>query len=130
MAALTVRQPWASLIVTGHKEVGYKNVENRTWCPPKSFAMPGLLAIHASKADSKEGMRTWGHLFDPASLPRQTILGTVRVEKCITTSKSVWAEYARPGEKEVLHWVLSHPVKFRTPVPASGKLGVWKWYLA
>lgn len=43
MKALSVRQPWAWLIVNGHKDV-----ENRTWHSPYI----GLLLIHASKTCS------------------------------------------------------------------------------
>lgn len=42
MKALSIRQPWASLIAEGHK-----TIETRTWAPWKGYRGP--LAIHASK---------------------------------------------------------------------------------
>lgn len=46
MKALSIRQPWAWLIVHG-----YKPVENRTWRP----AYRGQLLIHAGQKFDKEG---------------------------------------------------------------------------
>ena len=43
MRALTVWQPWASLIATGHK-----TVETRTWAPPQAL-IGERIAIHAAK---------------------------------------------------------------------------------
>lgn len=42
MKALSVKQPWASVICTG-----LKDVENRTWKPAQ---IPGRFLIHASSA--------------------------------------------------------------------------------
>lgn len=44
MKALSVKQPWAWLIVNG-----YKDVENRIWPLPKTFEVPQRIYIHASK---------------------------------------------------------------------------------
>ena len=46
MKALSIRQPWAWLIVNG-----YKPVENRTW----NTKVRGLILIHASKGFDKAG---------------------------------------------------------------------------
>ncbi|HKS17099.1 MAG TPA: hypothetical protein VJU16_07285, partial [Planctomycetota bacterium] len=42
MKALSLIEPWASLVALGHKKV-----ETRSWCPPPS-AIGKRIAIHAS----------------------------------------------------------------------------------
>ena len=44
MLAISIRQPWAWLIVNG-----YKDIENRSWCPPEKVIDQSVL-IHAGKA--------------------------------------------------------------------------------
>lgn len=48
MKAISIRQPWASLIING-----YKHIENRNW----STNYRGPVLIHASKATDKEAAR-------------------------------------------------------------------------
>ena len=42
MKAITIKQPWASLIIHG-----FKNIENRTWACPEKYIGHRVL-IHAS----------------------------------------------------------------------------------
>ncbi len=50
LRALTVREPFASLIV-----MGLKPIENRTLAFPKAMPLPSTIAIHASTDDSTIG---------------------------------------------------------------------------
>lgn len=82
MKALSIRQPWASLIISGAKDI-----ENRTW----STTHRGPLLIHASKrvdidADTR-GLLTRAEI---DALPRGGIIGAVMVIDCVTSSPSVW----------------------------------------
>jgi hypothetical protein len=61
MKVLTVRQPWASLIVSG-----IKDVENRS----KATNYRGRIGIHAGQKVNADAMRTYGHL-----LPAQVAIG-------------------------------------------------------
>lgn len=95
MKALSVRQPWAWLLVHGHKDI-----ENRTW----QNGFRGQLLIHAGKAmtdteyldvlrflASKERLR---HLVDilpaPPDLERGGIVGRVDVVGCFADHASPW----------------------------------------
>lgn len=98
--ALTIRQPWASLVVSGTKDV-----ENRTW----KTSYRGTLLIHAG-ANRKDPNR---------DLPRSAIIGTVEFVDCVTDSTSEWAE------ADNYHWILANPVEFDIPIPARGSLGLW-----
>lgn len=102
---ITIKQPWASLIVDG-----IKDVENRSWPFPATLALPFTIAVHA------------GARLDPKStavdLPTRAVVGLVDVVACSKDHESVWTV---PGE---WHWVLANPVKFDEPVPATGRMGL------
>lgn len=110
MKALTIRQPWASLIVAG-----IKDVENRSW--PTSHR--GLLYVHAGSAVDREAMALHGHLLEP-TLPSGAIIGTVELINCVRAADSRWAE---PGQ---WHWLLADPQQLPVPVPCRGALGLWR----
>jgi hypothetical protein len=83
MKCLSVRQPWASLIVLGHK-----NIENRTW-----FAsLRGRVLIHAGKIIDPVGFKfaykLGIHL--PITLPTGGIIGSCEIVDCVTSHASPW----------------------------------------
>ncbi|MGA8725379.1 MAG: ASCH domain-containing protein [Acidimicrobiales bacterium] len=106
---LTVRQPWASLIVAG-----IKPVENRTW-PTRHR---GRLLIHAGLEIDREGMALHEHRFGDEP-PLGVILGEIEVLDCVRGSRSRWAD------PDQWNWVLANPIEWRQPVPARGRLGLW-----
>lgn len=79
--ALSVRQPWASLIVCG-----LKTVEIRTW----STAYRGLLYIHASKSQDDIAMNR----FQLEAPPMGALLGTVELARVEPFTKQMWDELA------------------------------------
>lgn len=117
MRAISVRQPWAWLIVNGHKPI-----ENRDWrCDYR-----GPLVIHASKRMSQEQLDDYMHVQHkfPAikmpplrEMPIGGIVGQANLVDCVTHSDSPWfmGEYG---------WVLAEPrcAKFHG---FSGKLGLF-----
>jgi hypothetical protein len=79
---LSVRQPWASLIVAG-----IKDVENRTWSTPHR----GAILIHASqRPDLDADTRGRFTRAEIAALPRGGVVGLVTLVDCVTTSSSPW----------------------------------------
>jgi hypothetical protein len=107
--AITIRQPWASLITAG-----IKTIENRSW--PTTYRGP--LLIHAGLSTDIDGIATHGHLLKD-DLPAGAIIGTVQLVTCIRDSCSPWAE---PGQ---WHWILKDPQPC-DPRPARGRLGLWR----
>lgn len=117
MKAISIRQPWAWLIVQGHKPV-----ENRQW--PTRFRGPVL--IHAAKGmtrDEYEDARSHAaHLgitipaFD--ELERGGIVGQATITDCIDDSPSPWF-FGRYG------FLLAdpRPLPFR---PVRGQLGFFE----
>ena len=114
---LTVRQPWAYLIVNGHK-----NLENRSW----STRYRGPLVIQSA--------RSYGSIAELSdlcldieeetgiALPDTFTLGVtegiVTLQDIVTNSQSIWAY---DGD---YHWILGDPAVLPA-VNLSGKLGIW-----
>jgi len=118
MKTLTVKQPWAWLIVQG-----FKDVENRTWPAP----IRGRVLIHASgtpDANIDRIRAIWNEEVPehamPENLPLGGIVGEVTLTDCITDSDSDWAE---PG---MHHWLLGNarPITFKS---VRGRLGLWEF---
>lgn len=116
MKALTIKQPWASLIMSGAKKI-----ENRSWAPPATL-IDQRLVIHAGLAwDSDvELADDFDGGFTEQSSPRGVALGTVRVVAVVTESDDPY--FFGP-----FGWILEDPQPFDAPVPSRGSLGLWRW---
>jgi len=122
MIALSIRQPWAWLIVHG-----FKDIENREW----HTLFRGRLLIHASKTCTKEqyfdavefARQVVPGIVIPslAALPRGGIVGEVVVTNCTQVSKSPW--FVGPYGFELTN-PKQHPIW-----PCAGRLGFFdvKW---
>jgi len=114
MKAISIRQPWASLIVEG-----YKDIENRTW---ESFYR-GPLLIHASLKYDYEG-EEWikmymGFAFEfVKSFPTGCLMGQVTMDDCVIEHPSDW--FFGP-----FGFVFKEPMKFLQPISYKGKLGIF-----
>jgi len=135
--ALTIHQPWAWAIVCGHKQV-----ENRTWIPPRAFVGEWLF-IHAgktldlpavAKVRAEVGI---GTLLNPErDLATGAIVGCVRYQGTATEDPTLRVpgievddahkHIASPWYQGPFGWVLSDAVKFQTPVPARGMQKLWR----
>jgi hypothetical protein len=85
MKALSVRQPWAWLIVND-----FKPVENRTW----RTKFRGRVYFHAGKKLDKEAVEdlkeTYPDLPWPEKFELGGIVGEARIVDCVTDSDSEW----------------------------------------
>lgn len=111
--ALTIRQPWASLVIHAGKDV-----ENRGW----RTRHRGELLIHAGlyrpNGEEVDGLRiAYPEL--PQKLPLGAIIGTVDLAGCVRDSDSEWAQ------EDAWHWLLSNPRPLDKPLYMPGKLGLW-----
>lgn len=128
MKALSIIQPWASLIA-----VGIKDIENRTW----RTNYRGEFLIHASAKRLPAGwtaltseqyaaatrlVNPYGKENDVKQLPVSAIIGKARLVVCVRNHPSVWAE------KGVWNWVLADVQLFSTPIlNVKGRLGFWEF---
>lgn len=138
MKAITIYQPWASLIAIGAKEF-----ETRSW----STSYRGPIAIHAAKNDNFNtefnkifDSITAGHMiraFNQAgelkafkNMPLGCIVAVAELVDVIKTDNFI------PSHQERLFgdwsfgryaWKLANVTMLTDPAPARGKQGLWNW---
>jgi len=76
LRVVTIRQPWASLIVAGTKDV-----ENRSW----RTNYRGRLGIHAGSGVDRDGLHAYGNLLDGRLIHGAQIVSVTLVD-CIEHS--------------------------------------------
>jgi hypothetical protein len=131
MKALSLIQPWASLIACGAKRY-----ETRSW----STRHRGPLAIHASNRrptdDIDEDLRRIvAAAFGPdwlMTLPRGVVLATCRLADCRPTAAvypTIDARERACGNYDVGRFAfrLDDLQRCEPPVRARGALGLWEW---
>lgn len=144
MKALTLWQPWASLIAFGAKQI-----ETRSW----DTRYRGPLAIHAGKGFplecralcAEEPFRSAlqaAEIPDWQALPLGAVVAVVTVADCRPTGRTLssypfapewlpeegsperaFGDY-RPGR---YGWFLENILRLPEPVPAKGRQGLWNW---
>jgi activating signal cointegrator 1 len=132
MKALTLTQPWATLVA-----IGAKRSETRSWQTPYR----GPLAIHAALRMGREPMRL---LFQEpfrqvlaaagyrpsAQMPLGVIVATCTLVTCcrpeiltLTDQERAFGDYSFGRWA----WILDDITPLVTPVAAKGMLGLWEW---
>ena len=126
MKTLSVRQPWANLIVHG-----LKDIENRTW----RTNFRGRILIHAPKTiEKKITFYLTEKIFDMAccsdkfqldileNMTTSAIIGSIEIVDCVKGHYSSWAD------PDCWHWVLKDPILFDKPIlNVKGKLSLWEY---
>ncbi len=122
MKALSIRQPWASLIVNGDK-----TIEIRSW-KPRTMAFPQKVWIHAGRQMDRE---TPAVSVIPTDLPRGAIIGEVSITGIIQyTDLKQWlrdlSRHLSPSDqykKGLYGFTLSDPKPCPAPMRLKGRLG-------
>lgn len=133
LKALSLWQPWATLVVHG-----IKRWETRPW--RVGGTLPLRLAIHASAATPRDAaqmalqepfQRALARLgLDPGDLPAGAIVGVVSVMECLPTSE---VRDLLTGDERALGdfgpgrwaWRLDEAFALPNPVRCKGALGLW-----
>ena len=125
MKALTLYQPWASLIA-----IGAKHFETRSWAAPRT-AIGDVVAIHAGRKEDRTFR--WEDdqvlsLLGAEDLPKGAIVATARLMDVLPT----WSAQVSPMEEHLgdfspsrYAWKFVDVVRLTCPVPAKGHLGLW-----
>ncbi len=117
MKCLSIKQPWAGMIMAG-----IKSVENRTW---RQDFYRGPLLVHASKTEDKGDRRYLASRLDrfpDVCEVHGAILGVVALTAILYPNKGeddAWRDMNQHG------WIMQRPVIFAEPVPYKGRLGVY-----
>ena len=133
MKCLSVKQPWASLIMAGLKEY-----ETRGW----ETNYRGLVSIHASRAFGyeaqslcdqepfKTALKKAG--ISRVDMPRGVLLGTIELFEVIPTARMNTTELS-PEERAFgdfrvgrFAWRFRKPQLLAKPVPMTGRLGIFE----
>lgn len=150
MKALTILEPWASLVA--HNE---KQIETRSW----ATNYRGPLLIHASARLPKEGKvlcrnfakllgiekynGSWLYYLENKVGPFGMIIASCNLVNCIEIT-GIWEEFGEAtlkggmviGNSEFwfgdytpgrFAWLLEDIQPLKTPIPAKGQLGLWNF---
>lgn len=127
--AISIKQPWASLIC-----LGIKDIENRTWKLPEKYKGKMVL-VHAGSAKAKFNfsllqhhelnrlnLRRW---YDREQI-KGAIIGSVEIVDCVINHPSIWAkqtdDFLISQQMITYNWILANPVRFDKPIPCKGQL--------
>lgn len=141
MRAISIKQPYASLIAHN-----IKDIENRTW----KTHFRGRVYIHATaisaghfthvlnESQLDEIYKRTDFRFLDTTLIKSAIIGEVTIIDCVINHPSIWAEKTEiigktiEGEplvkgKPIYNWVLANPILYETPIlNVKGKLSFWE----
>ena len=125
MKVLTIKQPWATLIMQG-----YKRFEFRSW----QTKYRGDLLIHAGKGIDKEAIKRL-EKYLPEELPTGKILGKVTLVDCIKMSPEFKGEllkenrdiYTKSSFQENYGWQMDNVQVFKELIEAKGHLSLWEY---
>lgn len=148
MKALTIHQPWASLIVHG-----LKPFEWRGWACPRSM-VGQTIVIHAGAVEARKGIQ---HLLlsdeniqascgpgvdaaairavleraasNPTAMPLRAGLGTAKLGQPLMADKIYHRQGLKIGGEGPWNfgWPLTEIERWDEPVPAQGHQGFWVW---
>jgi activating signal cointegrator 1 len=133
MKAISLLQPWATLVV-----LGIKTIETRIW----GTQHRGPILIHASKGKAgnifaleppfKKYIPDFKKLPFGAIIGQATITGVIRVEDLgmndelinrLTMEEKAFGDYSEGRYA----WVLEEAIQFDKPIPARGTLSIWEF---
>ncbi|NGM63528.1 ASCH domain-containing protein [Sphingobacterium sp. SGG-5] len=134
MKTLSIKQPWASLIAHG-----IKDIENRTW----KTKYRGMIYIHAS---GKMVQHEFTHEQSSVLATHErikgfdfsAIIGEVDIVDCVINHHSIWADKTEINTdfedtnayfgKPIYNWVLANPLLYDQPIlNVKGKLSLWEF---
>ena len=128
MKAITIKQPFASLIAAGLKEY-----EFRTW----KTKYRGEILIHAGKGVDKKAMKKFEHLNleyqSGCIIAKVTLADCIKVDdelrkKLSERNAEIYSSIIKHTEWEGYGFKLENIVKTE-PIPAKGKLSIWEFEL-
>lgn len=139
MKALTLTQPWATLVALGEKKI-----ETRSW----GTGYRGELLIHAAKGQSLEESRVRNlpvfeaalrkHGLEVTPLPMGALVGRVQLVQCGAVDHPGFADASSSWDRREWEfgnlepgagryaWVLAEAEYFWQPKPMKGAQGLWE----
>lgn len=124
MKVLTIKQPWATLIVDE-----YKKYEFRSW----KTKYRGKILIHAGYGVEKDMLERFKNY--NLDCIKGAIIGEASLVDCILVDKQLNDKllemdsivYGRCSHVSEYAWKLENIVKYEKPIYIKGKLGLWNY---
>ena len=118
ISAISIRQPWAELILCGKKMI-----EVRSW----DSSYRGILYLHTGKVPDGYKALDLG-LQD---LFRGGYVGTIELASTIAFTRELWDQWRKlhlsgdPFREGLYVWMIRNPQRFKNPIPGPGALGIF-----
>lgn len=124
MKVLTIKQPWASLIIEG-----YKKYEFRSW----KTNYRGKILIHAGLNIEKEILKRFENY--QCNYPKGAIIGEAELVDCVLVDEKLNKKlsnidpivYGKTNHVQNYAWKLENIKKYDNPIEIKGKLGLWNY---
>lgn len=124
MKVLTIKEPWASLIIEG-----YKKYEFRSW----KTTYRGKILIHAGLNIEKDMLERFKDY--ELNCIKGAIIGEAELVDCVLVDSELNQQlrkidpivYGRSNHVETYGWKLKNVKKYEKPIPCKGKLGLWNY---
>lgn len=124
MKVISIKQPWASLIVAG-----YKKFEFRTW----KTSYRGEILIHASKISDKKNLTRFEEL--NLTYPTGQIIGKAYLSDCLVMTREFEDRlisenslvYGANHNRGGYAFKFSNVEKLDKPININGNLGLWNF---
>ena len=122
MKTLTIKQPYAALIVNG-----YKKIEFRSW----KTNYRGKILIHAGLSIDKESLNNFKEY--NLEYVNGAIIGKADIADCILIDEKLDKKLReenpliyRKNHVGQYAWLLDNIIKYKNPIYKKGKLGLWE----
>jgi hypothetical protein len=106
MRALSIRQPWAELILRGHKTIE---------CRSRPTRILERVFIYAARGPAH--VAPLGPAIDVAALPRGILIGSVEITGCRPLRRSDSSAACFPTTADGYAWLLARPERLVVPCP-------------
>ena len=124
MKVLTIKAPWATLIIDG-----YKKYEFRSW----KTNYRGKILIHAGMSLERDMLEKFKDY--NLKCTKGAIIGEAEITDCILVDEEFNEKirkinpivYGRSNHVENYAWKLENVIKYDKPIPVKGKLGLWNY---
>ena len=124
MKVLTIKEPWATLIIEG-----YKKYEFRSW----KTKYRGKILIHAGMSIEKDMLERFKEY--NLDYSKGAIIGEAEIVDCILVDeefneklrKNNKTVYGKSNHVETYAWKLENVIKYEKPIYIKGQLGLWNY---
>ena len=124
MKVLTIKEPWATLIIDG-----YKKYEFRSW----KTNYRGKILIHAGLTLEKDNFKRFKDY--NLDVSKGEIIGEAELVDCILVDEKFNQEllnidpivYGKSNHIMTYAWKLENVKKYETKITVKGKLGLWNY---